>query len=99
MQIDLKKEFTMEDVRKLIGSVDDSEHRQLRITKEGIAGIEEIKRDEQNDYSNLLCRFEIWAQGNGYTGQEAAKDDKWVKRVYDDLKENYPEPKDSYIDW
>lgn len=31
-------------------------------------------------------------------GTEEAKDNKRVNEVYDDLKENFPNPKDSFID-
>ena len=48
---------------------------------------------------DLAFRFETWTAGNAYVGPDAAKDDKWVEKVYNDLKENWPNPKSAYIDF
>lgn len=91
MKIDLNDhKFTLEDVRKIIASKDDSKDRQLRVTKEGIAYISDITGAEDKD--NLSFRAETWDEGNGYTGVRAASDDDWVARVYKCLKDNWPQP-------
>lgn len=99
VQIDLNNpaEFTLENVRRLIASKDDSRHRQLRVTPEGTAYLS----DEvgANNIDGLSFRFETWNPGNGYCGPKAAADDDWVRKVYKDLRENWPDPKDSYIDY
>lgn len=99
MQIDLKDPtaFTLEAVRSLIASKDDKQHRQLRVTKNGIAYLS----DEvgARNISDLAFRFETWNAGNGYCGAKAAADGKWVQEVYNDLKENWPNPKSTYIDF
>ncbi len=99
MVIDLAKPggATSEDVRALIASRDDSEHRQLRISQTGKAYLSDLVGAEGID--GLHCRFETWVAGNGYSGQEAADDDKYVEEIRDDLNSNWPEAKDSYIDW
>ena len=99
MKINLNDEsdFTLENVKKLIASVDDSNHRQLRVTKDGFAFISNEVGNENID--NLACRFETWCMGNSYVGLNASQDDNYIKRVYKDLQENWPSPKSSYIDY
>lgn len=97
VQIDVRKEFTMEDVRKLLASKDDSQHRQLRVTNNGIAYIsDEVGAD---NIDGLAFRFETWIAGNGYCGLKASQDASWVSEVFDDLKKNWPNPKSTYIDY
>lgn len=97
MQIDLSKDFNLEDVAKLLASKDDSQHRQLRVTKDGIAYIS----DEVgvNNIDGLAFRFETWNAGNDYCGLKASQDASWVSQVFDDLKNNWPNPKATYIDY
>lgn len=99
MIIDLKdsKSFTLESVKELIASRDDTKNCQLRVSNSGIAYL-------SDDYGNqnlhdVRFRFETWVAGNGYCGLNAANDKNWVEEVYKDLKENWPNPKDSFIDW
>lgn len=96
MRIDLSKEFTTEEVAELLASKDDSEHRQLRVTKKGIAYIsDEVGAD---NIDGLAFRFETWFAGNGYCGLKASQDASHVSQVFDDLKKNWPNPKATYID-
>ena len=90
------KQFTRENVAKLIGSVLDTQNWQLRVTKEGIAYLSDVT--SSRDIDGLAFRFETWGAGNNYVGFQAAHDTSWVKQVFNDLKENWPEPKSSYID-
>lgn len=97
MQINLSEKFTIEDVANLLASKDDSQYRQLRVTKNGIAYIsDEVGAD---NIDGLAFRFETWDAGNDYCGVKASRDTSWVRRVYDDLKENWPSPKSAYIDF
>lgn len=89
-------EFTEENVAKLLGSKDDTQHRQLRVTKEGIAFLSDVIGSE--DIEGLAFRFEIWSVGKGYTGKEAEKDKKFVQRIYTALKANWSNPSDPFID-
>ena len=97
MEIDLNDplSFTLENVAKLIASKDDSIHRQLRVTKAGIAFLS----DDIDPASahNLAFRVEIWDSGRDYLGKNASKDAKWVSRVHKLLKDNWPNPIDTFI--
>jgi hypothetical protein len=99
MQLDLKNpaDLTMPAVRDLLASKDDSQHRQLRVTRDGIAYLSD--KVGNLDTEGLAFRLETWDPGNGYCGVEAASDDKWVKDVFETLKENWPNPKCDYIDF
>ena len=99
MQIDLSNPsaLTIEAVRQLIASKDDSQNRQLRVTKSGIAYLsDEVGAD---NIQNLAFRFETWISGNGYCGHQAASNNDWVREVFDDLSANWPNPKSEYIDF
>ena len=98
MQIDLNNatEFTIDNVAKLIASKDDSEDRQLRVTKQGIAYLSDtVAAVEKED---LATRFETWDAGNSYSGEAAAKDLDHVTRTYNALKKNWPKPTSTSID-
>lgn len=95
--LDLTKPFTVDDVRRLIASKDDSQARQIRVTKEGIAFLSDAVGSR--DLDNILFRLETLDAGNGYTGVSAAKDDNWVRFVHERLLSNWPKPSSSYIDY
>lgn len=99
MQIDLKipGALTRQAVKQLIASVSDSTHTQLRVTRNGIAFISTTDWGNQN-VDDLLFRFETWVAGNDYVGLKAASDASWVDQVFNDLKDNWPNPRSSYID-
>ena len=98
MQIQLNdpNQFTLENVRKLIASGDDSTHTQLRVTKNGIAYLSDIVGAE--DIDGLAFRLETLLAGSDDVGQNAAKDDHWVKKIFECLQSNWPKPTSSYID-
>lgn len=98
MKINLNKnELTIESVQKLIASKDDSEHRQIRVTKNGIVYISDIIGNQQTE--DLLFRLETYQAGNDYLGLKASKDLNWVRQVYHQLKNNWPNPQCSLIDF
>ena len=97
--IDLTKpdSLTPQSVARLIASANDRTHTQLRVTKAGLAFISATHvGSDQTD--GLAFRLETFAASGGYVGPEAAKDEKWVGRIYQALKDNWPKPSDSYID-
>ena len=99
MQIDLNnpEEFTFENVRELLASKDDSQSRQLRVSKDGIAYLSDVCGNRETE--NLHCRLETWCAGNDYTGPNAAADDTWVARIHTVLKANWPNLENGrYID-
>ncbi|WP_237881864.1 hypothetical protein [Pseudomonas sp. PGPR40] len=99
MKIDLNNPgaLTLESVSKLIGSVNDSTHTQLRVSDEGVAFMSNTDVGNQNT-EGLAFRLETWCQGNDYVGQRASGDAEWVGRIYKVLKENWPEPSSTYFD-
>ncbi len=95
MEVDLN-DFTLDDVRQLIASGTDSIHTQLRVTKDGRAFLSEQVGDE--DVDDSCFRFETWASGSNHLGPDAAKDYGSVKRIYNALKDNWPNPKAKLMD-
>ncbi|PTW45094.1 hypothetical protein C8J25_108186 [Sphingomonas faeni] len=96
MQIDLKTPFTTNDVAQLLGSKDNTRNRQIRVSTTGIA---ELSDDVGNqNISGLAFRMETFSAGNGWTGVEAAADSRIVARVEKVLKDNWPNPTNTYID-
>ena len=90
------KEFTLRGVQKLIASVDDSKNRQLRVTQDGKAFISD--KVGHQDIEDLAFRLETWDEGSDYLGKNASSDKEWVERIYNCLKENWPNPTDPYIE-
>ncbi|WP_425415239.1 hypothetical protein [Pseudomonas moorei] len=88
--------FTLDDVRRLIASKDDSADRQLRVTKDGLAYLSDTTGSEEID--NLCFRLETWDEGTDYVGQKAAIHDEWVSKIYECLKNNWPTPVSRLID-
>lgn len=99
MQIDLTdpNALTMESVAALIASKDDSQHRQVRVSKNGIAYLSDDVGLANLD--GVLFRLETYDAGNDYVGENAAKDEKHVRTVYERIRENWPNPKSEYVDW
>lgn len=97
--IDLKvpKQVTAANVARLLRSKDDSAHRQVRVTTDGIAYLSDVVGN--NELVGLAFRLETWIQGNGYVGKEASLDEDWVKTVLELLRENWPKPKANLVDW
>lgn len=98
MEIDLNdpEDFTLENVRKLIASEDDSVHTQFRVTKAGKLVLSRTVGNKEID--DILFRLETNAALNGYVGVKAAQSDAWVTRIYNVVKRNWPKPGSSYID-
>lgn len=99
MQINLnnRNEFTRENVAKLIGSVVDTQHWQLRVRVDGTAYMSDILGNRELD--GLAFRLETWCAGNNYVGFQAEHDKEWVDRVFQVLMKNWPTPTSSYIDY
>lgn len=85
------KQFTLNGVKGLIASKNDSEDRQLRVTKSGIADLSDTVGAD--DIDDILFRFETWDAKNDYVGVDASNNDEWVLRIYTALRENFPTPK------
>lgn len=98
MKIDLKKpnEFTIESLRKLIESEDDSVHTQFRVSTDGFLFLSRIVGNSELD--EIKFSLETNIQGNGYVGKSAASNEDWIKRVFDAVNKNWPHPKSTFID-
>ncbi|WP_432263329.1 hypothetical protein [Cupriavidus sp. TMH.W2] len=89
--------LSLKSVADLLASGDDSTHTQLRVSSAGIASLSKTVGNVNT--GGLAFRLETWTAGNGYVGQAAAADAKWVKRVHDVLQANWPTPSSTYIDY
>lgn len=88
-------ELTAKRVASLLGSRDDSRHRQLRVTGDGIAYLSNEVGNINVD--GLAFRMETWTQGKGFVGTAAAEDEWWVGFVLRGLQRNWPDPESTYI--
>lgn len=90
--------LTLKEFQKLIASADDSCDNQIRITKDGRIYIsEEVVGAE--DIEHLHSRYETYEAGNDYVGPNAAQDEAYVKRLYDEIKRNWDSGRKGYIDY
>lgn len=98
-RIDLKDpaHLTEASVARLLGSRDDTDYRQLRVSKDGFAYLSDVVGN--NDIEGLAFCMETWVPGNSYVGLAASKDEAWIASVLETLRENWPEPKDELVDW
>lgn len=88
--------FTIDGVRQLIASHDDSVDRQLRVTRDGYAVITD--HDGPDDMDDYVLRCETWDAGNGNSGVQAARDTDRMERIYRELKRNWPTPQVRVLD-
>lgn len=97
--IDLKdpEQLTPAHVARLIGCRDDTQHREVRVTKDGIAYLSDVVGNLET--GNLAFGLGVWVSGNGYVGLEAARDETHVARVLKVLRENWPTPTGDVNDW
>lgn len=89
--------LSLGSVRRLLASHDDRSNSQIRVTKDGTAFLS-VDNCGGRALEGIAFRFETFQAGNGFTGQSAADDDEWVKRIHDALKRNWPHPSSSYLD-
>ncbi|MBK9482245.1 MAG: hypothetical protein IPO02_09785 [Bacteroidetes bacterium] len=89
-------EFTLENIKKLIASEDDSVHTQFRVTSDNYLFLS--KSVGNRDLEGIKFRIETNAAYNGYVGEEAASNNEWVPRIYNVIKKNWENPFLSYSD-
>ena len=90
-------DLSVDGVRRLLASEEDTQNWQLRVSSEGIAYLSSEVGNINTD--GLAFRMETWLAGNGYVGKAASEDIAWVHKVYNSLRENWPNPEDEFIDW
>jgi len=98
MQIDIHNpdDFTLENIRLLIASKDDSENRQIRVSNMGMIYLSDVTGYQQLD--DVAFRLESLAYGTDHVGEKAALDDSWVTRIYNALNEWRTDPYTTYSD-
>ncbi|WP_426114790.1 hypothetical protein [Pseudomonas sp. DSP3-2-2] len=89
--------FTLDAVRQMLASGDDSVHNQLRVSKDGIAWLSTDAVGGANTEA-LLFRLETWSAGSGCVGPVPASDGVWVMQIYNALKDNWADPRLDYVD-
>ena len=72
--------LTMEQLRDLIRSGDDSKQNQIRIKEDGTIFLSQIVDGDCLD--GIVGRFETFQPNNHYVGPESAKDDKYIRRLF-----------------
>jgi len=95
--LDDPTDFTLDNVRLLLASKDDSAHRQLRVSDDGVAYLSDDVGNRKLD--GVRFRFETWNAGNGYCGADAASKHDYVKTVFNDLKCAWNKNLTGYIDY
>lgn len=90
--------LTLEEFQKLIASADDSRDNQIRITKDGRIYISEGVVGAK-DIEDLHSRYETYDAGNDYVGPNAAQDEAYVKRLYEEVKRDWVSGRKGYIDY
>jgi hypothetical protein len=69
MAIDLKKDWSAEDVSSLLASVEDDRSWRLEATGDGVAQLSDFSNVPDPAYENSLhCFFEIWDRGTDFVG-------------------------------
>lgn len=91
-------DFKISDLKELIYNGDDTHDNQIRVTKNGIVYLsQDIVAAEQID--GLAFRFETFDAYNGYVGKSASEDDKYIKRLYNAIINNWNDNHgETYID-
>ena len=89
--------FTLDTVRQMLASGDDSVHNQLRVNKAGLAWLSTNAVGGAN-IEALSFRLETWSAGSGCVGPIAASDGVWVMQIYNALKDNWADPRLDYVD-
>jgi len=90
---------TLEHVRSMFASADDNiGHHCLWIDMAGEVHLDTIPEHLtpngfEDSQPTMAVRFETFCQGNGYVGNEAVKDDRFMAEVLDDLVRVWPHRK------
>ncbi len=95
MAVNLKTDWTNEELAMLMASVEDDRDWRLEVNAAGIADLyDKTANPTGADYDETLhCFFETWMQGTDFVGASAAADKTLVGKIANALRENYPELK------
>jgi hypothetical protein len=92
MAVDLKTDWTNDDLARLMASVEDDRDWRLEVSAARIADLsDKTANPTGSDYDETLhCFFETWMQGTDFVGASAAADKTLVGKIANALRENYP---------
>ncbi|MGD9545641.1 MAG: hypothetical protein AB7F41_00035 [Methylocystis sp.] len=95
MAVDLKTDWTNDELAKLMASVEDDRDWRLEVSAAGVADLSDKTANPTGpEYDESLhCFFETWMQGTDFVGASAAADKALVEKIANALRENYPECK------
>jgi hypothetical protein len=93
--MNLNQNPTKEQLKALFSSCDDAiGHHVLWVAKNGDVALTPLPSeltpvgfDQTNP--DLLLRYETFVRGNGYVGQQAAEDEKFVDRIFKSLQSEW----------
>ncbi len=90
--------ITLDDLKTLIASGDDSHDNQLRVTNSGEVFLSQDVVGAEN-LENIKFRFETFDAGNECVGEIAANDDTLMKALYNAMKDTWEsDSKETHID-
>ncbi|HEY8125575.1 MAG TPA: hypothetical protein VIF88_09170 [Methylocystis sp.] len=95
MTVDMKTDWTNDDLARLMASVEDDRDWRLEVSTAGVVDLSDKTANPTGaDYDETLhCFFETWMQGTDFVGASAAADKSLVGKIANALRENYPERK------
>lgn len=92
MPVDLKGNWSDDDIATLLRSVADDRDWRLEVGVDGVAQLSDKTANPTGaDYDETLhCFLETWMQGTDFVGPSAAGDKALVGKIAKALRENYP---------
>ena len=87
--------LTIDQLKELIRSGDDSHHNQIRINDKREIYLSPVVGAQCLD--GIIGRFETFDAGNRYVGPRAANDDEFINRIYIAIQKWKEHPR-TYID-
>lgn len=86
----------IEELKKIISLCDDnSTHHIIWVSKGGDVNVTPLPEEHSpvtwhnENVSTIKFRLETCSRGQGYVGEEASQDVRWMGEVYKDLTENW----------
>ncbi len=105
LKLNLKDGFTMDDLKQLLSSCDDMEgHHIIWVDWNGNIDIALLPSNitpagwAEKMGDRIKFRYETFVSGNEYVGFEAARDQKYVGELFEDLMNDWKKDRKDYID-
>lgn len=87
--------LTIDQLKEMIRFGDDSKANQIRIKSDGTIFLSDIVG--LDCLTGIAGRFEVFQPNNGYVGEDAANNDRYIKRLFLTIKNWIDHPR-SFID-